>query len=206
MKRVSETNFSEPTSVRGGSSDTQNMAPSQQSARFFWSWENETAVAGLFLLTLLEPQSRFGDKPLKFQVVCPQNETAVLKGLMRKNWWQAFFVHFSCVGGFFHFFGISASFDPNYYISAFFRALQEPFIAFFVMLGSFRKFCFSILQNQRATAEWFPRRVEVLPRFPMCSVHCSSELAGCSYHSLVGSQEKKTWRGRLALVDAGGHS
>ena len=32
-------------------------------------------------LTLLEPQSRFGDKPLKFQVVCPQNETAVLKGL-----------------------------------------------------------------------------------------------------------------------------
>ena len=32
-------------------------------------------------LTLLGPQSRFGDKPLKFQVVCPQNETAVLKGL-----------------------------------------------------------------------------------------------------------------------------
>ena len=32
-------------------------------------------------LTLLEPQSRFGDKPLKFQVVCPQNGTAVLKEL-----------------------------------------------------------------------------------------------------------------------------
>ena len=32
-------------------------------------------------LTLLQPQSRFGDKPLKFQVVCPQNGTAVLKGL-----------------------------------------------------------------------------------------------------------------------------
>ena len=32
-------------------------------------------------LTLLEPQSRFGDKPLKFQVPCPQNGTAVLKGL-----------------------------------------------------------------------------------------------------------------------------
>ena len=32
-------------------------------------------------LTLLEPQSRFGDKPLKFQVVCPHNGTAVLKGL-----------------------------------------------------------------------------------------------------------------------------
>ena len=32
------------------------------------------------LITLLEPQSRFGDQPLKFQVVCPQNGTAVLKG------------------------------------------------------------------------------------------------------------------------------
>ena len=31
--------------------------------------------------TLLEPQSRFGDKPLNFQVVCPQNGTAVLNGL-----------------------------------------------------------------------------------------------------------------------------
>ena len=31
--------------------------------------------------SLLEPQSRFGDKPLKFQVVCPHNGTAVLKGL-----------------------------------------------------------------------------------------------------------------------------
>ena len=35
----------------------------------------------LMLLTLLEPQSRFGDKPIKFQVVCPQNGTAVLEGL-----------------------------------------------------------------------------------------------------------------------------
>ena len=34
-----------------------------------------------FGLTLLEPRSRFGDNPLKFQVVCPQNGTAVLKGL-----------------------------------------------------------------------------------------------------------------------------
>ena len=32
-------------------------------------------------LTLLERQSRFGDKPPKFQVVCPQNGTAVLNGL-----------------------------------------------------------------------------------------------------------------------------
>ena len=36
-----------------------------------------------FPLTHLEPQSRFGDKPVKFQVVCPQNGTAVLKGLTR---------------------------------------------------------------------------------------------------------------------------
>ena len=33
------------------------------------------------ILTPLEPQSRCGDKPLKFQVVWPQNGTAVLKGL-----------------------------------------------------------------------------------------------------------------------------
>ena len=32
-------------------------------------------------LTLLEPQSRCGDKPLNSQVVCPQNGTAVVKGL-----------------------------------------------------------------------------------------------------------------------------
>ena len=32
-------------------------------------------------LTLLEPQSRFGDKPPKFEVVCPQSRTAFLKGL-----------------------------------------------------------------------------------------------------------------------------
>ena len=31
-------------------------------------------------LTLLELQSHFGDKPLKFQVVCTPNGTAVLKG------------------------------------------------------------------------------------------------------------------------------
>ena len=33
-------------------------------------------------LTLLELQSQFGDNALKFQVVCPQIGTAVLKGLM----------------------------------------------------------------------------------------------------------------------------
>ena len=34
---------------------------------------------------LLEPQSRFGDKPVKFQLVCPQNGTAVLKGLVNSR-------------------------------------------------------------------------------------------------------------------------
>ena len=32
------------------------------------------------VISLLELQSRFGDTPLKIQVVCPQNGTAVLKG------------------------------------------------------------------------------------------------------------------------------
>ena len=32
-------------------------------------------------LTPLEPQSRFGDKVLEIRVDCPQNGTAVLKGL-----------------------------------------------------------------------------------------------------------------------------
>ena len=40
-------------------------------------------IARLYLLTLLEPQSHFVDKADKFQVVCPQNGTAVLKGLIR---------------------------------------------------------------------------------------------------------------------------
>ena len=34
-----------------------------------------------YILTLLEAQSRFGDKLLKFQVDCPQNGIAVLNGL-----------------------------------------------------------------------------------------------------------------------------
>ena len=32
-------------------------------------------------LTPLEPQPRFGDKLLEIRLVCPQNGTAVLKGL-----------------------------------------------------------------------------------------------------------------------------
>ena len=42
---------------------------------------NPETLLVCWVLTLLEPQSRFGDKPLKFQVVCPQNRTGVLKGL-----------------------------------------------------------------------------------------------------------------------------
>ena len=34
------------------------------------------------LLAPLEPQSRFGDKPVKLYVICPQNGTAVLKGVI----------------------------------------------------------------------------------------------------------------------------
>ena len=44
-------------------------------------WPVWAAVWGQGESTLLDPQSRFGDKPLKFQVICPQNGTAVLKGL-----------------------------------------------------------------------------------------------------------------------------
>ena len=36
------------------------------------------------LIILLEPQSRFGGKPLKLHVVCPQNGTAVLKALVEE--------------------------------------------------------------------------------------------------------------------------
>ena len=36
-------------------------------------------------LILLVAQSYFGDKPLRFLVVCPQNGTAVLKELIRST-------------------------------------------------------------------------------------------------------------------------
>ena len=41
--------------------------------------EDHTTLTPSITLTLLELQSHFGDKPLKFQGVCPQNGTAVLK-------------------------------------------------------------------------------------------------------------------------------
>ena len=47
-------------------------------------------VPSKICLNPLEPRSRFGDKPLKFQVACPQNGTAALKGVkgqtQRKCW------------------------------------------------------------------------------------------------------------------------
>ena len=39
---------------------------------------DDMALHRVLCLTLLELQSRFGDIPLEFQVVCPQNGTAVL--------------------------------------------------------------------------------------------------------------------------------
>ena len=42
-------------------------------------FDNHTGL--LIPLTPLEPQSRFGDKLLEVREVCPQNGTAVLKGL-----------------------------------------------------------------------------------------------------------------------------
>ena len=55
-------------------------APAKQKYAPFVRWGTEP-LAQSRGLTLLEPQSRNGDKPVKFQVVCPQNETAVLKRL-----------------------------------------------------------------------------------------------------------------------------
>ena len=61
--------------------------------RFFFRWRetirsiarrDESPHSGCLRcgqpLTLLEPQSRCGDKPFNFQVLCTQNGTAVLKG------------------------------------------------------------------------------------------------------------------------------
>ena len=50
-------------------------------------------------LTLLEPQSCFGDKPLNFQVVCPQNGTAVLKGYKTPPEFTFFFFFVPWWGG-----------------------------------------------------------------------------------------------------------
>ena len=47
--------------------------------------------------TLLEPQSCFGDKPLKVEVFCPEDGTAVLKGLRNgrlSSPWPLFCAHY----------------------------------------------------------------------------------------------------------------
>ena len=46
-----------------------------------WFQVDVAAERGDFFITPLEPQSRFGDKLLEIWQVCPQNGTAVLKGL-----------------------------------------------------------------------------------------------------------------------------
>ena len=43
--------------------------------------QGDTKAVRRTTLTLLEPQSRCGDKSVKFQGLCPQNGTAVRKGL-----------------------------------------------------------------------------------------------------------------------------
>ena len=43
-------------------------------------WKVLHSSLNIPLLTIVEPQSSFGDKTHKFQAVCPQNGTAVLKG------------------------------------------------------------------------------------------------------------------------------
>ena len=47
------------------------------------------------ILALLEPQSCLRDKPFKLQVICPQNGTAVLKGLTGRT--TKIFVCYLCV-------------------------------------------------------------------------------------------------------------
>ena len=51
--------------------------PPRRIAEFSAWWGHTKPIAG----TIEEPQPRFGDRPVKFQVFCPPNGTAVLKGL-----------------------------------------------------------------------------------------------------------------------------
>ena len=44
--------------------------------------QREQPLVKIYDKGLSEPQSRFGDKPVKFQAFCPQNGTAVLNGIM----------------------------------------------------------------------------------------------------------------------------
>ena len=60
---------------------------------------------GLAPLTLVELQSHFGGNSLKFQVVCPQIGTAVLKGLTMLVAWKEKERDFCCLSLFFIVFG-----------------------------------------------------------------------------------------------------
>ena len=62
-----------------GSNGVSWVGPALISFFFFLCFVQESNAS--MLEPLLDPQSRFGDKPVKFQVVCPQNGTAVLEGL-----------------------------------------------------------------------------------------------------------------------------
>ena len=62
----------------------------------------------LLYSTLLELQSHFGDKPVKIQVVCPQNGTPVLIGLIPGSLWFTFHPGCCCA-----FFILNRSFCPS---------------------------------------------------------------------------------------------
>ena len=88
----------------------------------FFRSSNNHVFPSLEALTLLDSQSRFGDKPIKLQVVCPQNGAAVLKGLTyyflscsNPTFFPSFF-HVPCYqkNNFIHFL---SSFLPPYVLS-----------------------------------------------------------------------------------------
>ena len=54
----------------------------KQDEAFIWSQLQEYQVVAVVLSRL---QSCFGDKLLEFEVVCPQNGTAVLNGLTHRH-------------------------------------------------------------------------------------------------------------------------
>ena len=66
--------------IAGSSSPPPLVSPAFLSFRSALWWFPSCTMSW-WLLTLLEPQSRFGDKILGIWLVCPQNGTAVLKGL-----------------------------------------------------------------------------------------------------------------------------
>ena len=62
--------------VRGIKQPTESLGVLVITAALLRRWKS-------LVLSSLEPQSRFGGKLLKIRLVCPQNGTAVRKGLVR---------------------------------------------------------------------------------------------------------------------------